>query len=164
MRLNFTRLLGFSSLVLFALCLSGCSTFESRAKKKADVFASLDATTQSRLKAGSIELGDTQDMVYIALGNPEEKREKVVATGRTATWIYSTTWQEYQGTRLVGFRRDVVYNPNTKSYVSTVIPDYQPIYASRVEDRLRITFKDGRVTVVEQAEPARSASSTDPKN
>jgi hypothetical protein len=135
------------------LGLSACNSFQSRAKEKSAVFASLDAATQARLEAREIRVGDTMDMVYIALGKPSEKTERVTAAGRSGLWTYSAYWQEYQGTRLVGYRRDVVYNPSTKSYSVSYTPDYQPVYTPRVEDRIRITFEGGRVTVVEQAQP-----------
>jgi hypothetical protein len=144
--------------VLVLLLASGCNTFKRRAEEKASVFSALDPATQARLEARQIEVGDTQDMVYIALGVPDEKREQNTPASRTATWIYSAYWQEYQGTRLVGFRRDVVYDPGSKSYRVYHTPDYQPIYAPRMEERVRITFQDGRVTVVEQASPDNKAA------
>ena len=140
----------FSLLVL--LLLAGCNTFERRAKEKSAVFSALDPATQARLEARQIEVGDTQDMVYIALGAPDEKRDLVTPEGRTTTWVYSAYWQEDQGTRLVGYRRNVVYDAASKSYRVYHEPDYQPVYAPRMEDRVRITFQDGRVTVVEQAQ------------
>ena len=159
MRINPPRLLGILCLGLALLGLTACSTFESRAKKRPELYASLDAATKARLEIGAIDLGDTPDMVYLALGAPDEKREQVTSAGSSQTWIYSDYWHEYQGTRLVGYRRDVIYNPATKTYVTSTVPDYQPIYAPRVEDRLRITFQNGRVSVVEQAaKPAESAA------
>lgn len=148
---------------LVVLVLGGCSTFQRRAEEKASVFRALDAATQARLEARQIEVGDDEDMVYIALGVPDEKRDQVNSTGRTTTWIYSAYWQEYQGTRLVGFRRQVVYDPATKSYRVFHEPDYQPIYAPRMEDRVRITFQDGLVTVVEQAQPETRAPAPSPR-
>jgi hypothetical protein len=149
-------LAGCAALVL--LCAVGCNTFKRRAEEKASVFRTLDPATQTRLEARQIEVGDTHDMVYIALGVPDEKREHVTPSARTATWIYSAYWQEYQGTRLVGFRRDVVYDPASKSYRVIHTPDYQPIYSPRMEERVRITFQDGRVTVIEQAQPHNKAA------
>lgn len=139
------------AITLFGL--SACNTFKRRAEEKASVFRALDAATQARLEAHQIEVGDSQDMVYIALGAPDEKREQLDAGGKTSTWIYSAYWQEYQGTRMVGYRRQVIYDPGSKSYRVYHEPDFQPVYAPRVEDRVRITFQDGRVTVIEQAQP-----------
>ena len=149
-----SRRLPFLIVALVALAgLSACSTFQSRAKEKTAVFAALDPATQARLEAREIHVGDTMDMVYIALGKPSEKTEKTTAAGRAGLWTYSAYWQEYQGTRIVGYRRDVAYNPATKSYSVSYTPDYQPVYTPHVEDRIRITFEGGRVTVVEQAQP-----------
>lgn len=133
--------------------LSACSTFASRSHEKAALFATLDATTQARLKAGNIQIGDTPEMVYIAIGKPDEKKEKITAAGIAGIWIYRVCWEEYQGTRWVGFHRDVAYNPSTKNYRIFYRPDYQPVYTHRVEDRLRVFFESGRVTAVEKAQP-----------
>jgi hypothetical protein len=132
--------------------LAGCSTFESRAKEKSTVFASLDEATRARLEAREIHLGDSSDMVYIALGNPSEIQKTTDAAGASATWIYNTYWQEYQGTRLVGQRRDVVYNPVTQTYRVIYTPDFQPVYVERSEERIRVTLESDRVTAIEQTQ------------
>jgi hypothetical protein len=151
--MSFGPFLRVAGALLALLSTTACSTFERRAKEKAPAFAALDAATRTRLEARLIEVGDTQDMVYIALGAPDQKREHLAADSQTTTWVYSAYWQEYQGTRLVGFRREVVFDPGSKSYRVYHEPDYQPIYAPRVEDRVRITFDHGRVSVIEQAQP-----------
>jgi outer membrane protein assembly factor BamE (lipoprotein component of BamABCDE complex) len=141
-----------TALIAALVSLSACSTFERRAKEKASFFNTLDSATQTRLETRQIEVGDTQDMVYIALGAPDQKHEQLTSGSRSTTWVYSVYWQEYQGTRLVGYRQNAVFDPVSKSYRVYHEPDYQPVYAPRVEDRLRITFENGRVTVIEQAQ------------
>jgi hypothetical protein len=143
-------------LAIFWLLL-GCSTFESRAKEKSAIMATLDAPTQARLQAGDVRLGDTVDMVYVALGRATEQRERLTDSGRELVWVYTATWQEYQCTRLVGYRREVVRNPSTKAEQVIYLPDYQPIYVARAEDRTRVTFSNGQVVSVEQLQPAKSA-------
>ncbi len=138
--------------------LAACSSFESRAREKAALFATLDPAAQARLQAGEIRLGDTPDHVYLALGRPSEKRERLTAAGRETVWIYSATWQEYQGTRLVGYRREVVRNKNTQADQVIYIPDYQPIYAARAEDRMRLTFTNERVSALEQLQPSKGGA------
>jgi len=137
--------------------LVGCSTFDSRAKEKSTVFAKLDEPTRTRLEAREIHLGDSADMVYIALGKPSENKKTIDASGNSATWIYTAYWQEYKGTRLVGFRRDVIYNPATKTYRVIHTPDYQPIYVERAEELIRITFASDRVSSIEQTLPPGTA-------
>lgn len=133
-----------------ALVLAGCSTFEKRSEEKAAVFSTLDLATRERLKLRVINVGDTEDMVYIALGVPDEKRETLTKDGRATTWIYNAYWQEYRGQVFVGYRRQIIYNPGSKSYQVYYEPIEQSVYENRVEERIRITFENGRVTVVEQ--------------
>jgi hypothetical protein len=137
-------------LLAAVLLVAGCSTFETRSKEKSYVFTSLDPATQERLKNRIIHVDDNEDMVYIALGVPDEKKESVTPAGRATTWIYNAYWQEYRGTALVGYRRFVYYDPATKSYRVYYEPVREAIYVPRVEERIRITFQNGKVTVVEQ--------------
>jgi len=132
------------------LVATGCSTFESRSKQKATVFNSLDTATRERLKTGEILMGDTTDEVYIALGKPDEQRNTTTAAGHTTHWIYNRYWQEYQGEAYVGSRPVYVKNPTTGAVTVYYEPVRQPVYASRTEARLRITFQNDRVSVIER--------------
>lgn len=137
---------------LVLVVLAGCSTFETRTRERAATFNQLDAITQERLRQREIRVGDTFDMVYIALGAPDEKREKITDAGAETTWIYNRYWQEYRGEYTVGFRRFVIYNPKTKSYFVVHEPVREPVYENRVEERMRVYFKNGQVTAIEQAQ------------
>ena len=141
----------FLALCTAALLLGACNTYQKRAAEKSAVYNALDAATRTRLEARSIQMGDTADMVYIALGTPDEKREIIDASGKATTWIYNNYWREYQGSRLVSYRRTVVYDESVKSYRVLEQPDFQPVYEARSEERVRITFKNGVVTVVDQS-------------
>lgn len=145
------RPLAFLAVALASLVLAGCSTFDSRSQEKAAVFNTLDDDTRDRLKERQIAVGDTFDMVYIALGAPDEKREKVTREGTATTWVYNAYWQEYRGETLVGYRRYSVYDREKKVYRVFYEPVRESVYTPRVEERLRVEFKDGRVTVVEEA-------------
>lgn len=144
--------------LVFALLLavlfgaSGCNTFDRRAAEKADVFAALSPEDQARLQKKTIHIGDTTDMVYIALGSPDERRQSATPDGDTTTWIYNRYWQEYRGEAHGGFIRHVVTNPKTGSTSVFYEPVYRPVYESREQPVLRVVFKDGRVSVIEQAE------------
>jgi hypothetical protein len=133
-----------------ALLLAGCSTFESRSKEKAAVFNSLDTSTQERLKKGEIALGDTAEMVYLALGNPDERISKTTADGETMDWVYNVYWQEYAGSVTTGYRRFVVYDRGSKRYVVYYQPVRSDLYQQRVDERVRVEMKNGRVSSVEE--------------
>jgi hypothetical protein len=149
--MTLSHLLRLVGAALLLLTVTGCNTFERRAQERAATFNQLDAPTRERLKQREIFVGDTFDMVYIALGAPDEKRERVTAEGSETTWIFNQYWQEYHGDRLVGYQRYVVYNPRTRSYIVYYEPVRRSIYSERVEERLRVFFRNGQVTAIEQA-------------
>jgi hypothetical protein len=135
------------ALLLFA----GCETVDSRIKKKPDVFAKLDPATQDKIKQGIIDIGYTEDMVYLALGAPDQKRESVSEKGKSVTWIYNTYYERYEGTQMVGYHRRVYYDPFIRSYRLYYRPAFADVYSSEKEERIRVVFKDGKASVIEQA-------------
>lgn len=137
--------------ILLAFLLAGCSTISSRIKEKAAVYATLDAGTQEKIRLGRVEPGYTTDMVYMALGAPDEAREKTTARGRQLTWIYTSVYHEYLGTAHVGYRRVVVHNPKSGATYVYLDPVYSDVYRDQVQEDIRIIFHDGKVAVIEQA-------------
>lgn len=145
------RLPVFIFLAVATLAFTGCNTFERRAQQKADVFATLSLEARERLEKKVIHVGDTADMVYIALGSPDERRESITADGQTTTWIYNRYWQEYRGETHAGFARHVVTNPKTGATSVYFEPISRPVYAQLEQPVMRIAFTNGHVTVIEQA-------------
>jgi hypothetical protein len=141
----------FISLLLAALAfVAGCQTVQDRIKEKPEVFAKLDAATQDKIKQGIIELGYTEDMVYLALGAPDQKRESASAAGKTVTWIYNTYYDRYDGTAFAGYHRSIYFDPYLRAYRVYYRPVYADSYVQEKEERIRVVFKDGKVTVLEQ--------------
>jgi hypothetical protein len=147
--MKITSFIVLTSLAAAGLFFSGCNTFEKRAEQKSTTFNALDDTTQQRLKDGNIAVGDTPDMVYIALGVPDTKRQRLTSDGREVVWIYKTYYQDYQGSQLVGYRRYFVpAGPNR--YVIHYEPVRRDIYDEHSEENMRITFVNGHVSSIEQ--------------
>ncbi len=138
-------------LSLTALTFSGCNTVKSRIEEKSAVFASLDPEAQARIKQGLVDIGYTTDMVYIAMGSPDEKKERITGEGNETTWIYNSYWQEYQGSRLMGFRRIVYFDSRARAYRVFYEPVRAELYQDRVEEKTRINFKNGNVVSIEAA-------------
>ena len=136
-------------ILLSVLAVAGCSHVANRIQERQAVFSSLDPSTQEKLKKGEVDVGYTPDMVYIALGNPDEKHEKLLPTGVRQTWIYHSYYQEYQGTA-VSYYRHAIYYPPTRSYIVVVEPVSTPVYADRASERLRVEFVNGKVSAIEQ--------------
>jgi hypothetical protein len=143
------------SLLLFLLgcALAGCSSIASRIQEKSAVFAALDPQTQARIRRGDVELGDSPDLVYMALGRPNRHSERTSAAGREIIWIYASTYQEYVGTARVGYRRVFVRDPRTEATAVYIEPVDSPVYRERTEENIRLVFRHDRVAVIEQAKP-----------
>jgi hypothetical protein len=138
---------------LLATCLgflAGCQTVESRIQERPEAFYKLDRETQDKILQGIIDVGYNEDMVYLALGSPDEKRERVTENSRTVTWIYATYYTRYEGTAMVGYHRRVYYDPYLRSYRIHYRPAFADTYTQEKEERIRIEFLDGNVTVLEQ--------------
>jgi len=140
-----------TSLLLAGLALlAGCQSVASRIKEKPQVYANLDAATQDKIKQGIIEIGYTEDMVYLALGKPDQKRESVQENGRSVTWIYNTYYDRYDGTAFAGYHRSLYFDPYLRAYRVYYRPVYADTYATEKEERIRVVFKGGKAAVIEQ--------------
>ena len=133
------------------LALAGCQSVETRIKDNPQVFAELDTATQAKVKQGIIDLGFTEDAVYLALGAPDQKRESRRATGSQTVWIYNTYYERYDGTRFAGYARRVYFDPAVKAYRYYYHPVFADTYRPEIEERIRVTFEDGKVTAIEQS-------------
>ena len=73
-----------AALALASLATESYASASSRKKEKADVYASLKPWQKRYVDNGIPSVGFTPDMLYIAIGNPSEK--KTVTDGEV--WIY----------------------------------------------------------------------------
>jgi len=135
--------------VFLGVLMTGCSTVSSRIEQKSAVFNSLDAPTQERLKKSVVAIGDTTDMVYIALGRPDRIRERATSTGHHQTWIYSFHWEEYEGSHF-GYRREAYFNPRSRSWHVYYDPVHLDTFRDREEEYMRVSFQGDKVFAIEQ--------------
>ena len=89
-------------------------------------------------------------MVYLALGNADERRDIMTADGTQTVWVYKSYWQQYEGTAWLGYRRVIVPARNGRGYVIFHEPVTQDVYRTLVDDVIRVTFANGVVQQVEQ--------------
>ena len=127
----------------------GCSTVDSRIKEHADFFSTLPTDQQARLQAGQIAIGDTKDMVYIALGEPDTILTRTDQTGTVFDiWSYSgvfytrdTRWHTPSPFRHRRYKgHDVFYSG----------PEYVDV--QHEYERLRIEFDAGKVKAFDQTQ------------
>lgn len=76
----------------FTLCIViflSCSTPDSRIRKTQELFDSYPAEVQKNIRAGKVEVGYTEDMVRMALGDPNETVVNKTAEGEVHVWAYT---------------------------------------------------------------------------
>jgi hypothetical protein len=137
-------------LSVFVLALAGCSTVGSRIKEHATEFNQLDPETQTKIRQGTVAVGFTPNMVYMALGAPDAKRHRLSRGGSTETWIYNTYYQTYEGTQLVDYHRWYRYDRFHRRYFVYWGPAYADVYRTHREEKIRVTFRDGEVASIDQ--------------
>jgi hypothetical protein len=129
---------------LAALCLAGCSTPESRIRQNPEVFARLTPAQQDLIRKGQIGIGFDQEMVQLALGEPDQVRTRTDASGVSEIWSYTT----YEGTDGM-----ILYRGWYHRYYYRGDPLY-PYYLSypyrREREHFRVTFRDGKVVSIEE--------------
>ena len=78
-----------------ALVLSGCSTIGSRIDSHRAAFDQLSAQDQALVNEGRIRGGMSQEAVYIAWGQPQQKAVGIVHNATTETWVYTLSTAAY---------------------------------------------------------------------
>ena len=130
--------------------LSGCSTVSSRIDQHADEYYQLDPDAQEKIRHGTIDVGFTPNMVYMALGKPDAKRQRTTNDGTSETWIYETTYQTYEGTTLVNYHRWYRYDPFRRRYHVYWGPHFADVYRTHVDEKIRVEFRNGEVVSINE--------------
>jgi hypothetical protein len=66
----------------------GCSTPASRIEDRQQLFDGYDAKVQADIRAGHVRPGFDEDMVWMALGDPDDKSVESTAEGEVLVWRY----------------------------------------------------------------------------
>ena len=131
---------------IVAVLVAGCSTPASRIEKHLDVFNTFPLEAQALIRQGKIDIGFTPDMVRIALGDPSREYNRKSADAESEVWSYVD--YNYSTERQ---RADVnvpVYDAGGRrtSRHESIWVDVQK---SEEYEKLRIEFKDGKVSAIE---------------
>lgn len=84
---KYAKFLGIVLLVGFF----GCSTTNTRITEHKEAFSNLPPETQMKVQNGEIEKGYTEDMVYMAKGNPSEKKTLHRGGKVVSVWKYGAS-------------------------------------------------------------------------
>jgi hypothetical protein len=130
-------------LVLCAGLLAACSTPEARIKRNRAVFDALPAAEQALIREGKVGVGFTPDMVLLAVGDPDQRWLRTDAKGQSEVWTYTT----YDGLDGAPLYRG--YYHRYQGGYPFFYDDYRQ-GSARAREYFKVTFQDGRVTLVEQ--------------
>jgi hypothetical protein len=134
-----------------ALVLAGCNTVDSRIREKSAVFDQMPPADQAKVRQGTIAVGFTPDMVYMALGRPDAIRQRTSTGPQETVWIYSEYYERYVGTVRAGYRRWSYFDRRLHAYRIYDEPVYGHVYAAQREVTFRVTYTNGRVSAFEEA-------------
>jgi outer membrane protein assembly factor BamE (lipoprotein component of BamABCDE complex) len=133
--------LGLALLVVLA----GCSTPQTRIQKDPATFARLTPAQQDLVQNGRIELGMDKATVDLALGKPDRTRTRASERGSTEVWIYMAHEGSVRGSLYYGRGHFTPYGSRWWGAGPIFYADDYESYP-----RLKVEFKDNRVTSIEQ--------------
>lgn len=116
------RLLAAALLAVACLLAAGCDEgTEARIRERREVFEKLGRDVQKRVIDGIIEVGDSADVVYMAIGAPARMKAKQTSRGRAEMWVYQ------HAIPTNGVARMMINNPNSRVYVTSMSSPNGPI-------------------------------------
>jgi hypothetical protein len=128
------------SLLVLSLA-AGCSTTDSRIKKHAAVFNSLSSEQQGKIRGGVVEPGYTDEMVLMALGDPDRRYTRTSDQGTAEVWAYADRGPAFSfGVGVGGGSRSSGVGGGIG--ISTG--------GDRADDKVRIVLQNRRVVAIEK--------------
>jgi hypothetical protein len=127
-----------ASVALLAACSSSPDT---RIGKNQAAFNEYPAAVQQKIRTGEVEVGFTQEMVLLALGEPSREFSRQSGSGTAEIWVYHRAGPRFSFG--VGVGGAIGRSSSAGVGLSTSSGGYDP------EERMRVEFRDGRVTAVE---------------
>lgn len=126
---------------LIAAVFSACSSPDSRIKDHQSTFSQLSAEDQGKIRGGHVDIGFTEEMVTMALGEPDRRYTRTTAQGTTDVWAYRNRAPRVSlGFGIGGGGGSTGVGAGVG--VSTG--------GDQADDRVRIVFEHGRVTAIEK--------------
>lgn len=126
---------------LALLLLFGCSSPEARIKSHQSTFNSLSPEDQGKVRGGHVDVGFTQEMVQMALGDPDRRYTRTTANGSSEVWAYRDHAPRFSlGVGVGGGSGGVGGGVG----VATGGGDQR-------DDKVRLIFENGRVSAIERS-------------
>lgn len=145
MKILFGKILWIVPFLALVFLAFGCAhTPETRIAKNPELFERLTPEEQESVKAGQVQIGYTPEMVYLALGDPDQKIVRRTKEDELNVWIYQGRFVSTETVRV-------------RDQFGAFRPVHPTLYLDRTVEHIytkaRVVFEDGRVISIEQAEP-----------
>ncbi|HLS29007.1 MAG TPA: hypothetical protein VK041_10180, partial [Opitutales bacterium] len=72
------------------IVLGGCSTPQKRAREYPEMMAALSPEEREMVESGEVNVGFSEEMVLVALGEPDRRFTERSAGGEREIWVYYT--------------------------------------------------------------------------
>jgi hypothetical protein len=131
-----------------ALLAAGCSTPETRIRKNPEAFNRLSVEEQELIVQGKVAIGFDEEMVRLALGDPDRVWTRTDSEGVSEAWSY-TTYETYDGAPLYRGWYHRYYGPYY-GWDRGYYPYYMSYPSRREREVLKVMFKDNRVISIEE--------------
>jgi hypothetical protein len=136
------RLLPLIPALCLAALLAACSTPDSRISGNQAAFDRFPADVQQKLRAGQIEIGYTQEMVRIALGEPARQFTHKSEQGDSDLWVYHDEGPRFSFGVGVGSGGR---HSGVGGGLAMSTGGYDP------DEKMRVEFREGKVSAIEIA-------------
>ena len=124
--------------VLLAAALAACESPQSRIQHGRALFDSYPPEAQQIIRAGKVEVGFTMEQARMALGGPDRVFTETTAALTREVWVYGG------GSSRVGFGFGMFGGGMTSVGTSVGVDTAAP------NERLRLTFENGRIASIKQ--------------
>lgn len=135
--------------------LTGCETPQQRQDQHAEMLSGLPAETQDKIKAGVVEPGFTEDMVYVALGKPDRTYTRRTHAGISEVWSYVDVERRTKRQKVSSRPLAMENRSHRASQAATV---WAEVEEGREFEKLRIEFDGDVVRAVEIVNPSSQLS------
>ncbi len=116
-----------------------CASVDSRVKKNQMAFDSWPADVREKVRAGKIEIGFTNQMVHVALGDPDRIITRTTDRGVSEGWVYEDSSPGFS----LGLGLGAMHGINAFGGGVSVGDGW------RDRELLRVIIEDGKVTAIE---------------
>jgi hypothetical protein len=141
------------SLALGCLAFASCATPASRIRANQELFDTYPTYVRDMVREGEIEQGFTEDMVQMALGDPDRRYTRTAYDGATTVWSYTGTYTSPVRQRVRGTFRVRDSDGRYRTIEDDIWVDVDQVHEY---ERKRVEFQRGMVVGIEEIEVQRS--------